>query len=95
MLLTLVLLPTWVNAQGGGLPTRNAVVSLAIMPGAPDKVLAGTLNAPDAPSVYRTADGGMTWTRASAGLVQEMSVAGLAFDPQNPRLVLAGDGGFP
>jgi hypothetical protein len=64
------------------------------MPGAPDKVLAGTLNAPDAPSVYRTADGGITWTRASAGLVQEMSVAGLVFDPQNPRLVLAGDGGF-
>ena len=94
LLLALVLLPTWARAQGGTIPTRNAVVSLAIMPGAPDKVLAGTLNAPDAPSVYRTADGGSTWTRATSGLVQEMSVAGLVFDPQNPRLVLAGDGGF-
>lgn len=94
LLLALVLLPTWARAQSRAIPTRNAVVSLAIMPGAPDKVLAGTLNAPDAPSVYRTADGGITWTRAGAGLLQEMSVAGLAFDPQNPRLVLAGDGGF-
>lgn len=94
LLLALAFFPTWARAQGGAIPTRNAVVSLAIMPGAPDKVLAGTLNAPDAPSVYRTADGGITWTRASAGLVQEMSVAGLAFDPQNPRLALAGDGGF-
>lgn len=93
-LLGLVLLPNWAWAQGGAIPTRNAVVSLAVMPGAPDKVLAGTLNAPDVPSVYHSNDGGRTWAQASAGLVQELSVAGLAFDPQNPRLVLAGDGGF-
>lgn len=87
-------LPTWVWAQGGTIPTRNAVVSLAVMPGAPDKVLAGTLNAPDPPSVYRSLNGGIAWASASKGLLENISIAGLAFDPQNPRLVLAGDGGF-
>ncbi|MEZ4735372.1 MAG: hypothetical protein R3E79_50410 [Caldilineaceae bacterium] len=88
------MLPSWAWAQGGLIPTRNAVISLAVMPGAPDRVLAGTLNAPDSPSVYRSADGGITWARAGEGLTGDMSIAGLAFDPQNPRLVLAGDGGF-
>lgn len=64
------------------------------MPGTPDKVLAGTLNAPDLPSVYRSLNGGVAWTRASKGLLENISIAGLAFDPQNPRFVLAGDGGF-
>ncbi|MBX3013408.1 MAG: hypothetical protein KF832_17945 [Caldilineaceae bacterium] len=94
LLFLLFLLPTWVWAQGGTIPTRNAVVSVAVMPGAPDKVLAGTLNAPDPPSVYRTANGGMDWLPATSGLLENISIAGLAFDPQNPRLVLAGDGGF-
>lgn len=94
LLMGLCLLPTWVWAQGGVIPTRNAVVSLAVMPGAPDKVLAGTLNAPDLPSVYRSLNGGVAWARASKGLLENISIAGLAFDPQNPRLVLAGDGGF-
>lgn len=94
LLVGLCLRPTWIWAQGGAIPTRNAVVSVAVMPGAPDKVLAGTLNAPDVPSVYRSLNGGIAWTRASKGLLENISIAGLAFDPQNPRLVLAGDGGF-
>ncbi len=87
-------LPTWAWAQGGVIPTRNAIVSIAVMPGAPDKVLAGTLNAPDPPSVYRTANGGIDWSPAASGLLENISIAGLAFDPQNPTIVLAGDGGF-
>ncbi len=94
LLLLFVWLPAWVWAQGGIIPTRNAVISVAVMPGAPDKVLAGTLNAPDPPSVYRSANGGIAWSPATQGLIENISIAGLAFDPQNPRIVLAGDGGF-
>ncbi len=87
-------LPRWAWAQGTAIPSRNAIISLAVMPGAPDKVLAGTLNAPDPPGVFRSIDGGVTWKRASDGMGDNVSIAGLAFDPQNPGLVFAGDGGF-
>ncbi|MGL4648677.1 MAG: WD40/YVTN/BNR-like repeat-containing protein, partial [Caldilineaceae bacterium] len=78
-------------AQGAA-PTRNPAISVAVQPGAPDRVLAGTLNAPDPPNVFGTADAGLTWTQG-VGLPAGISLAGLAFDPQNPRLVLAGDAG--
>ena len=91
--LSLVLLPRWAAAQGTAIPSRNAIISLAVMPGAPDTVLAGTLNAPDPPGVYRTTDGGVTWQRASDGLGENVSIAGLVFDPQNAGLAFAGDGG--
>ncbi|MCB0123551.1 MAG: hypothetical protein KDE58_14970, partial [Caldilineaceae bacterium] len=58
------------------------------------KVLAGTLNAPDPPGVYRSTNGGVAWARASDGFADNVSIAGLVFDPQNPGLVFAGDGGF-
>jgi hypothetical protein len=70
------------------------VLSLAVAPGAPDKVLAGTLNSPDPPSIFQSKDGAVTWLNANNGLRENISIAGLAFDPQNPQLVLAGDGGF-
>ncbi len=73
-------------------PSRNAAISVAVQPGAPDRVLAGTLNAPDPPSVYRSQDGGLSWQPGS-GLAANISLAGLAFDPQNARLALAGDAG--
>ncbi|MCB0127236.1 MAG: hypothetical protein KDE58_33470, partial [Caldilineaceae bacterium] len=44
LLLLLLGWPQWLWAQGTALPSRNAIISLAVMPGAPDKVLAGTLN---------------------------------------------------
>lgn len=90
----IVLWPTWSWAQGTVLPSRNAIISLAVMPGAPDKVVAGTLNAPDPPGVYRSTNGGVAWARASDGFAENVSIAGLVFDPQNPGLVFAGDGGF-
>lgn len=78
-------------AQGAA-PTRNPAISVAVQPGAPDRVLAGSLNAPDPPSVFRTLDAGLTW-QAGIGLAPNISLAGLAFDPQNPRLAMAGDAG--
>ncbi|MBV7332203.1 hypothetical protein KFU94_29015 [Chloroflexi bacterium TSY] len=89
----LVLAPQWAFAQESGLP-RNAAISVAVMPGMPDKVLAGTLNAPDPPTIYYSLNGGLGWNRAERGLPENLSVAALAYDPQDPNLVLAGDGGF-
>lgn len=91
------LLPvTLVRAQGGTIPTSNAPLSLAVLPGQPDKVLVGTINAPDPVPVYlyRTTDGAVTWSAAGQGMIPNISISGIAVDPKNPNLVLAGDGGF-
>ena len=85
-----------VRAQGGIIPTSNAPLSLAVLPGQPDKVLVGTINAPDPVPVYlyRSTDGAVTWAAAGQGMIPNISISGIAVDPKNPNLVLAGDGGF-
>ncbi len=83
-----------VRAQTPGAPpSRNPALSVAVAPGAPNHALAGTLNAPDPPTIYRSTDGGILWSAATSGMVANVSIAGLAFDPQNPQVAIAGDGG--
>jgi len=97
LVLTGVLLPAaFVLAQAGTVPTLNAPLSLAVLPGQPDKVLVGTINAPDPVPVYlyRSTDGGVSWTASGQGMIPNISIAGIAVDPKNANLVLAGDGGF-
>lgn len=86
--------PLWVMAQGGSVPTRNTPISLAVMPGKPDNVLVGTLNAPDPQNIFRSADGAVSWESAAQGTRENISVAGVVFDPRNAQIALAGDGGF-
>lgn len=62
-------------------------------PGAPDKVIAGTLNSPQAPGIYLTQDGGVNWVKSVGGMPENFSIQTLALDPLNPKLILAGDGG--
>ena len=93
-LLTAWLAPALVRAQAGTFPTRNTPISIAVLPGQPDRVLAGTLNAPDPVNVYRTGDAGVSWTPSGDGMMANVSIAGIAVDPKDPNLVLAGDGGF-
>jgi photosystem II stability/assembly factor-like uncharacterized protein len=89
------LVPALVLAQTAGVsPTRNTPYSIAVVPGQPDRVLVGTVNAPDVIHVYRTADGAVSWAPSGEGMRQNVSIAGLAIDPKDPNLVLAGDGGF-
>ena len=94
LLLTAWLLPAALVRAQGTFPTRNSPISLVVLPGQPDKVLAGTLNAPDPVYVYRSGDGAVTWSPSGEGMLTNVSVAGLAVDPQDPNLILAGDGGF-
>lgn len=91
--LILATLPGWTRAQSL-VPTRNKPITLAIAPGKPDQALVGTLNAPDPVNIFRTEDGGVSWVDSSQGTVENISVAGMAFDPRNANIVLAGDGGF-
>lgn len=84
--------PAWAAAQTvGTAPTRNWAISLAVAPGAPNRVLAGTLNAPDPPTIYHSEDAGVSWG-PGAGLPANISTSGIAFDALNPSVVLAGDG---
>lgn len=88
----LLLWPSWAAAQTAGVaPTRNWAISLAVAPGAPNRVLAGTLNAPDPPTIYHSEDAGVSWG-PGAGLPANISTSGIAFDALNPSVVLAGDG---
>ena len=86
--------PGLVQAQATTIPTRNTPISLAVLPGQPDKVLAGTLNAPDAVNLYRSVNGAVAWAGAGQGMQANISIAGIAADPKNPNFVLAGDGGY-
>lgn len=89
------MLPGLVLAQEAvAVPTRNVPISLAVIPGAPDRVLAGTLNAPDPQNMFRTENGAVGWLPSADGMQPNISVAGVAVDPQDPNLVMAGDGGF-
>lgn len=86
--------PMLVFAQGTAVPTRNTPISLVVLPSRPDQVLAGTLNAPDPVNIYRSTNGAVAWSGSNAGMRENVSIAALAVDPQNPNLLLAGDGGF-
>jgi photosystem II stability/assembly factor-like uncharacterized protein len=95
LILTGWLLPAaMVRAQTGNVPTRNHPISLAVLPGQPNIVLAGTLNAPDAVNMYRSTDGGVSWTASGNGMQPNISIAGIAVDPKDPNMILAGDGGY-
>lgn len=71
--------------------SENSVISLSVAPNDPARVVAGTLNAPVAGSIYYSEDGGATW-KTAAGLPDGVSVAALEHDPVNPTIVYAGDG---
>ncbi len=86
--------PIWVSAQGSAVPTTNPAISLIVIPHEPNVVLAGTLNAPDPVNIYRTTDGAVSWIGSNQGMKANISIAGLAVDPQDGKTILAGDGGF-
>lgn len=99
LLILALLLPVPSAAQaetpaGPTAPTVNAVISLAVAPNNPAQVLAGTINTPELSTIYRSEDGGATWSPAGTGLRNDISISDIAYDPGNPSVVLAADGGF-
>mgnify|MGYP003376575666 CR=1 FL=1 len=90
--LAVALVPAWVLAQGVA-PTDNPVLSLAVAPNAPNEAVAGTLNSPRPAGIFRTADGGVTWTNTTPDLAPNISITALAYDARNARTIFAADGG--
>ena len=79
-------------AQSGFVPFSNSIIALDASPDDASIVVAGTLNVPVPAGIYRSTDGGHTWSRANADLPPDTSVASIRFDPQDGNRVLAADG---
>jgi photosystem II stability/assembly factor-like uncharacterized protein len=81
---------TWKNA---GLGATHAIASIVIDPRDPNVVVVGALGDvfadSDARGVYRTADGGKTWTK-SLYVGPRSGVSELVADPTNPDVLYAG-----
>ena len=80
-------------AQSGFVPFSNSIIGLDVSPDDAGIVVAGTLNVPVPAGIYRSTDGGHTWSRANVELPADTSVASIRFDPQDGNRVLAADGG--
>ena len=80
-------------AQSGFVPFSNSIIALDVSPDDGSIVLAGTLNVPVPAAIYRSTDGGHTWSRVNVELPADTSVAAIRFDPQDGNRVLAADGG--
>ncbi|MBW7886038.1 MAG: hypothetical protein H3C34_26095 [Caldilineaceae bacterium] len=91
-LLPVELAPAPVVAQGTA-PSANPVLSLAVAPGAPDKLLAGTLNSPQPAGIYISQDGAVNWQNATPPGAPNISVAALSYDIRDPKIAFAADGG--
>ena len=94
-ILAALLLPAsgQILAQSGFVPFSNSIISLDVSPDDGSIVLAGTLNVPVPAGIYRSTDGGHTWSRANVELPPDTSVASIRYDPQDGNRVLAADGG--
>ncbi len=80
---------SWTNLNGAFIPFSTSIRSLAISPASPNLILAGT----DIDFVYRSADGGGTWSHvATAGgfNVKDAFIRCIEFDPTTPGRVYAG-----
>lgn len=73
---------SWTSAPLYG----GTVFALAASPATPSLVLAGTGGA----GVFRSTDGGASWTRSSSGLPPDTMVSTLTFAPTAPDTVYAG-----
>ena len=82
-----------IYAQSGFVPFTNSIISLDVSPDDGGIVVAGTLNVPVPAGIYRSGDGGHTWSRATVDLPPDTSISAIRFDPQDGNRVLAADGG--
>ena len=82
---------TWAAANAG--IATSDISGLAVDPVGSDTVYAaleGCSAGCAAPAgVYKSTNGGISWTSASAGLVDDLQVVALAIDPGNPRVLYA------
>jgi photosystem II stability/assembly factor-like uncharacterized protein len=79
---------TWTHV---GLDSTRHISRIAIHPTNPDIVYVAAQGSPWAPTpdrgVYKTTDGGRTWTRIHHGENDSSGASDLAMDPTNPRIL--------
>ena len=79
---------TWTD-HSAGLGGRDAGVSaIAIDPGHPSTIFVGMSVIPEA-AVFRSENGGASWSPAQAGLPARIDIAGLVMDPHDPLTLYA------
>ena len=87
---------SWTDSSNGlthPLISGLGVGALAIDPSNPAIVYAGTGTGTfTAAGIFKTTDGGATWTATNTGLPDVFTVHALAIDPSNPAIVYAGTG---
>lgn len=86
-------LPAYTAGSGPEATTRVPIETLVIDPEHPSTLYAGLATDPGHDfrgGVYRSTDGGATWTLASGGLPLPMTVHALAFDPGDSEALYAG-----
>lgn len=98
---------TWVQASGpngaGGLPrvagttnTAFSVLSLAIHPSNGNILWASVVDQdinPTSGSIYKTTNGGATWTESAVGISSKVDIRDLLVDPTAPNIVYAAGAG--
>ncbi len=73
---------TWAEISPPGSHEIHEIESLAVDPGDPDTVYAGTWHLP-----WKTADGGKTWHNIRQGLIVDSDVFSIIVDPEHPHTV--------
>jgi len=72
------------NAWTSNGPYGGIIEALAVDPSSPQTLYAGTDK-----GVYKSANGGESWTKINAGLT-DTYIYSLAIDPSNPQTIYAG-----
>jgi photosystem II stability/assembly factor-like uncharacterized protein len=75
---------TWEQISPKGSREIHEIESLAIDPGNPDIVYAGTWHLP-----WKTTDGGKNWHAIKKGMIDDSDVFSILVDPEKPRVVFA------
>jgi hypothetical protein len=84
---------SWAGTNGGAALDGNPSLCLSIAPTNPDTVFVGTVPGSVRPHVFRTTNGGTSWTDVT-GTLPNRYYMDLAVDPNNSRIVYAAIGGF-
>lgn len=75
---------TWTLISPKGSREIHEVESLAVDPGNPDTIYAGTWHLP-----WKTTDGGKNWHNIKKGVIDDSDVFSIIIDPEKPRVIYA------
>jgi hypothetical protein len=83
----------WLTTNGGAALDGNPALSMAVAPSNPDTLFVGTAPLAARAHIFRTANGGTSWSDVT-GTLPDRYPLDLAVDPRDSRVVYAAFGGF-